>query len=355
MIFNNLKLKSRVIKNRIFVSPMCQYSSKRNNTPSKWHYVHLLKLLMSKAGIVIIESTAVSKSGRISLRDLCIETNFQRKKFSDLLNYLKSFCKKTPVCVQLSHSGRKGSSEIPWLNKKNQFLGKSEAWKTFAPSALKKSKNWPTPEELKLAKIYNIKKSFVNACNFLKKTKIDGVEIHMAHGYLLHQFFSPISNLRNDKYGGTLEKRSRLLIEISKEIRKIWPKNKILGARINGSDHTSKGSTVKDAIYLCKQLENIGFDYVCVSSGGIDNKRKKNISEFRLKISKKIKTQIKIPVGSTGEIDTENKIMNSLKRKQIDFAAVGRKFLYDNNWLLKFKDKFVRNKLIPDQYKRAFN
>ena len=176
----------------------------------------------------------------------------------------------------------------------------------------------------------------------------------MAHGYLLHQFFSPLSNLRLDKYGGTLKNRSRFLLEIAKNVRKFWPSKKILGARIVGEDNSINGIKLKDSIYLCKNLEKIGFNYLCISSGGIDKILKKNLKNYRVMLSQKIKKNVSIPVGTTGELDDYKFLNNSLKRNKIDFAAIGRKFLRDPMWLITLAKKLKKMQMIPKQYLRAF-
>jgi len=352
MIFSNLKISNRILKNRVFVSPMCQYSSNKFGSPSMWHYYHLSKLIMSNAGMLIIESTAVNPRGRITNRDLCLHTKKQRKDFLDLINFLKKINKNVPICVQLSHSGRKGSSKVPWI--KNNAPLKKNSWKTLAPSGVKKDKFWPKPKELNSFEIKNVINDFKSAIKFLKNSKIDGIEIHMAHGYLLHQFFSPLSNQRTDKYGGTLENRSRFLLEIGKVARKSMPHSKILGARITGEDYSANGIKLKDSIYLAKNLEKIGFNYLCISSGGIDKILKKDLKNYRVKLSQEIKKNVSIPVGTTGELDSYKFLNYSLKTKKIDFAAIGRRFLKDPMWLTVLAKRFKKTEIIPKQYLRAF-
>ena len=352
MIFSNLKISDQILKNRIFVSPMCQYSSDKFGSPSSWHYYHLSKLIMSSASMLIIESTAVNPIGRITNGDLCLYTKKQKKDFIDLINFLKKVNKKIPICVQLSHSGRKGSSNIPWI--KNNSPLKKNSWKTLSPSNIKKDRFWPNPKELNNIEINNIINDFASVIKFLRNSKIDGVEIHMAHGYLLHQFFSPLSNRRNDKYGGTLKNRSRFLLEIAKIVRKSWPSSKILGARITGADYSNKGINLEDSIYLAKNLEKAGFDYICVSSGGIDNILKKNLKNYRVKLAQEIKKNVSIPVGTTGELDNYKFLNNALKKNKIDFAAIGRRFLKDPMWLIALAKKFKKMEMIPKQYLRAF-
>ena len=183
---------------------------------------------------------------------------------------------------------------------------------------------------------------------------IDALEIHMAHGYLLHQFMSPISNKRNDEYGGSIENRCRILIKISKEIRKIWPKEKCLGARITGTDHLKDGLNYKDSIYLTKKLENIGFDYICISSGGILPKTNMKFKMgFRMAISKKIKKHTSLKVRTSGMLNKISLIKKGLRNKNFDFVAIARPFLKNPNWIFENIKKTEYKKIIPKQYLRG--
>ena len=198
--------------------------------------------------------------------------------------------------------------------------------------------------------ILDFKKAAIAANN----CEIDCLEIHMAHGYLLHQFMSPISNRRKDLYGGSLENRCRVLIQISKEIRKIWPKKKCLGARITGTDHLKEGLKYKDSIYLTKKLEKIGFDYVCVSSGGILPKTNMKFKMgFRMNISKKIKKFTNLKVRTSGMLNNINLIKRGLKNKSFDYVAIARPFLKNPNWIFENVKNTEYQKVIPNQYLRG--
>jgi 2,4-dienoyl-CoA reductase-like NADH-dependent reductase (Old Yellow Enzyme family) len=271
---------------------MCQYSALKG-CPSNWHYTHLQKLSSTGAGMVMLESTAINKIGRITKSDLCLYNDTQEKSLKKLIVDLKNK-NEIKYGIQISHAGRKGSSEIPWV-KANTPLSKKKSWNTVSASSIKKDKKWPNPYCLDQKQIKKIILDFKNAAKRANKINFDCLEIHMAHGYLLHQFFSPISNNRKDKYGGNFENRSRFLIEVSREIRKIWPKNKILGARITGTDHLKNGININESILLAKKLKKVGLDYVSVSSGGIIPITKMKQSEaFRIKMSHKIKTNSKM-------------------------------------------------------------
>ena len=203
MIFEKFKIKNLKFRNKIFISPMCQYSSK-DGCPSDWHYRHLGNLMLSGAGGLVVESTAVNMNGRISPADLCIEKKFQKDSFHKLIKYLKKI-NDMPILLQISHSGRKGSSQVPWI-KSNTPL-KRNSWTTFSSSNLRKDINWPKPKSLSNLQIKKLIKDFKKATINSLQSGFDGIEIHMAHGYLLHQFLSPISNIRKDEYGGNQNNR----------------------------------------------------------------------------------------------------------------------------------------------------
>jgi len=354
MIFNKLKIGNLFLKNRIVISPMCQYSSK-NGIPSKWHYKHLLNLSSLGASMLMMESTAIEKRGKITNSDLCLSNNFQEKKFKKLIKFLK---KKNDIKIglQISHSGRKGSSYEPWI-KINKPLPKSSSWNTISASPIKRAKGWPIPKKMTINDIKNLVKKFLIAARRARRVGFDCLEIHMAHGYLLHQFFSPISNKRNDIYGGSLENRSRLLIEILRKIRKIWPKNRILGARITGTDHLKKeGVTIADAIYLAKELKKVGIDYISVSSGGILPKTNmKEGQAFRAKIAKKIRLSSKTLITTSGNITNHKTAEDLIKKKIIDFITIARILIKEPSWIYKLSKKQKKKNIIPVQYQRIFN
>lgn len=353
MILNKFKIKEKVLKNRIFISPMCQYSSENGN-PSKWHYKHLLNLSSSGAAMIILESTAVDKNGRITPADLCLYNYHHQKNLKKLYSFLKSN-NDTKIGIQISHSGRKGSSNIPWV-KPNTPLPNQKSWQTYAPSPIPRDKHWPIPKMLSISEIKKLIDRFKQSAIRAKRVGFDLLEVHMAHGYLLHQFFSPISNKRDDIYGGNLENRSRVLLEVSMAIRKIWPSDKILGARITGTDHLKGGLNTQDAIFLAKKLKEIGFDYISVSSGGILPKTNMKQKEaYRSTISKKIKDKSKIITTTSGLITKHETAIQLIKTKKLDFITIARTIIKNPSWIYKLSYKLKKKKLIPNQYQKIFN
>jgi len=353
MIFKKFKINGVILQNRIIISPMCQYSADKMGGPSSWHYSHLGSLVKSGAGMLITESVAVSKIGRITPRDLCLYNDRQEIKFKKLIKYLRSINKDMPLCIQISHSGRKGSSFVPWDKNKGSINTQKGGWKTVSPSSIKKDPGWSNPKSLKIKSIKKIISEFVSATKRAKKIGFDGLELHIAHGYLLHQFMSPISNKRKDLYGGNFINRVRIVDEITKKIRSVWPKEKILGARITGSDHVKNGINVNESIKFSEILKKNGFDYACVSSGGIIKQTRLNTKKkmFRINIAKKIKSKSKILISTTGRMNNLKICQKLIKRKQIDMITIGRPFLKNPFWLYDIKE-FKKN--IPKQIIRGF-
>ena len=250
VVNRKLSLRNNIFNNKFVVSPMCQYSS-QDGTPNEWHYHHLKNLILSGVGSIVIESTAVSKIGKISNKDLCLYNHKHFNGHKKLIKYLKRI-KNIPIIIQISHSGRKGSSEIPWIKKKNSPLNKKKGWQTIAPSPISRGKKFPKPKKMNERDIKKVINQFKNTSRLAFKAGYDGVEIHMAHGYLIHQFCSPISNLRNDKYKFN---DFKFPLEIYEQINKIRPKNKIIGARVTGTDHLKNGIKIKDASNLINKLK----------------------------------------------------------------------------------------------------
>ena len=345
MITKKFQLKNKILKNRIVASPMCQYSA-INGIPNEWHYMHYAKLLSTGIGMLILESTAVNNEGRITHKDLVLSNNKQLKSFKRILHHLKSL-NNIPIGIQLSHSGRKGSAEIPWV-KHNAALRKKK-WITYAPSSIKRDKKWPLPKKLSLKGIKNIKKDFINSAILSKKAGFDCVEVHMAHGYLLHQFLSPVANKRNDSYGGNLKNRMNLPLQIIKGIKSRC-KGMIIGARITGSDRVKGGIEIDESIKLIKELEKLKIDYVCVSSGGIypitDLKIKKG---YNVDLAEKIKKSTNINIRVSGKIEDLNYGKKIINKKKTDLVAIGRSLISNPNLIYDEDSKFI-----PKQYLRAF-
>tara|TARA_B110000090_G_scaffold210083_1_gene269915 strand:- start:959 stop:2026 length:1068 start_codon:yes stop_codon:yes gene_type:complete len=353
VIYKSIKINKLKLENRVVVSPMCQYSA-INGHPSNWHYKHLGSLVKSGASMIILESTAVNKEGRITKKDLCLYSEEHKKSFKKLILFLK-LIKNIPIFIQLSHAGRKGSSEIPWV-KSNTPLKKKDGWQTISSLGIKKDLKWPRPKHATEKDIKKIINDFAKSAKFAILAGFDGIEIHMAHGYLIHQFLSPVVNKRKDSYGGSFEKRSLLAIQITKNLKKICKNKTILGVRMTATDHLKKGININESLRFVKDLESLGVNYVCISSGGIKTKTnlKMKIKGFRSNLTKKIKLNTrKMVIGTTGKLGDINFLNKKLKNNFFDLAFVGRPFLKNPNWMFT-KDKKIEDlKKVPKQYLRG--
>ncbi len=353
MIFKKLSINNISLNNRVVVGPMCQYSA-INSLPSDWHFNHLKKLSQLGAGALWLESIFPSKKSSITKKDLVLSNKLELNQIKYLLKQIKQIS-NLPLCFQISHAGKKGSSHIPWEKFNTPLKSKEGSWQTYAPSSIKRSKSWPKPLELTLKKIMEIKKLFINSAKLANKAGFEILEIHMAHGYLLHQFFSPISNIRDDQYGGSLQKRSRFLLEIAEEVRKVWPKEKALGARVTADDCLQGGISMDDCNYLVNELKLLGYDFVTPASGGIIPYTNKKIKScYQVKYCYQIKKKINIKVYANGMIRSEREINDILLNKYADFVAVCKPFINDPYWLYRIAKKNNSNFIIPNQYSRCF-
>lgn len=353
MIFDPLVINNVELRNRVVVAPMCQYSAKEGS-PTYWHYHHLLNLALAGAGLLMVESTAVNAKGRITHSDLGLYNEKQKTSLGKLVKYIKTNS-NTPLCIQLSHSGRKGSSQLPWIGYRKALNLNDGSWETVAPSPIKYVEEWPAPKELDIRGMNKILGDFVRSARNADEIGFDGAELHMAHGYLLHQFLSPVSNKRTDEFGGNLINRCRFPIEIAERVRRVWPRRKILGARVTGSDWLEGGITIEDCIYLARKLENLGFDYVCVSSGGIVPET--NIifkPGYQVELAATIKKETDLIARTAGLITNVEQASAVVENGLADLVAIGRVFIRDPNWLLKsYSDRGVKS-VIPKQYSRCF-
>ena len=350
-IFSSIALRSLDVSNRIVISPMCQYSAKNGNV-TEWHIAHYLQMALSGAGMIVIESTAISEDGRITVGDLGLYSDENEYN----LNKLISVCKKyssAKIVLQLSHAGRKGSVTFPWEG--SLSLPKDIGWETYAPSPIPRTPDSNVPLELSLQQIDRIKDDFILSAIRANRCGVDIVEIHIAHGYLLHQFFSPISNKRTDSYGGCLDNRMRLILEIAEGIRKIWPVDKPLGARVTAQDWMDDGSTIDECVYLVEALKNIGIDYVCVSSGGILPITKlKSGPEFQVPFASEVKKRTGVITRAVGEINDHFAAQRVIESGDADLIAIGRGYLNDPRWVWRAANYYDEKIEVPHQYERGY-
>ena len=300
MLFSPLALRQLTLANRIVVSPMCQYSSVEG-AANDWHLMHLGQFAMGAAGLVFAEATHVSAEGRISPKCLGLYDDAQEAALARVI----AFCHREGIAgmgLQLGHAGRKASTHPPQQG--GQALAANQgAWATVGPSALPYAPDWHVPRALDQGEIGDIKTQFVTATLRAKRIGFDLLELHAAHGYLLHQFLSPISNRRDDGYGGNLEGRMRLPLEIFEAMRQAWPADKPLGVRVSATDWVEGGWTLEETVVLARELQALGCDFIDVSSGGLDPRQEIPIGPgYQVPLAARIRAETDLITMAVGMI-----------------------------------------------------
>ncbi len=349
-LFTPIKIRDLEFKNRIFVSPMCQYSAK-DGIPNDWHLVHLGSRAVGGAGLVLTEATAVSPEGRISPADLGIWSNEQVSAFKRITNFIKS--QGAVPGMQLAHAGRKASTKIPW-DGDGEVTKENGDWQTIAPSAMPFSETYPKPKEMTKDEIRMVVEQFREAARRSVDAGFQVAEIHMAHGYLLHQFLSPLSNHRKDEYGGELKNRMRFPLEVAKAVRETWPQNLPVFVRISVTDWVDGGWDLPQSIELSKELKQVGIDLIDSSTGGVVPGAKIPIAPgYQVKFAEAIRAEAKILTGAIGLITDAPQAENILVTGQADVVFMAREFLRDPYFPLHAAKILGDDPQYPVQYLRA--
>ena len=350
LLFEPLQIRTIELKNRIVVSPMCQYSSE-DGFANDWHLVHLGSRAAGGAGLVFCEATAVSPEGRITPSDLGI----WKDEHIVFLQRITTFIKANGAVpgIQLAHAGRKASHHVPW--KGSAVLTAEEgAWQTFAPSAVGYKESDPLPQAISIDDIKKLVNDFSNAAKRAMEAGFKVIEIHAAHGYLLNEFMSPLSNARTDEYGGSFENRIRLILEIVAAIRKIISTNLPLFVRISATDWVEGGWTVDDSVRLAVILKDNGVDVIDCSTGGNISTQNISVSPlYQVPFAEKIKKETGILTGAVGIITTPQQAEEILTKHQADLILLARQFLRDPYFPLHAARELGVNVPWPDQYDRA--
>lgn len=350
-LFSPLKIRGIEFKNKIAVSPMCQYSAV-NGMPSDWHLVHLGSRAVGGAALIIQEATAVSPEGRISPEDLGIWSDGQCEAYYRISGFIKSQnCKPG---IQIAHAGRKASTYSPW---KGEGVVKVEegGWDCFAPSPIAFSENYPTPKEMSKKDIEKVIIDFKDAAKRSSDAGYEVIELHMAHGYLFHQFLSPLSNRRTDEYGGSFENRCRFALEIVREVRNILPDEFPLFVRISCTDWVEGGWELDDSVKFVKMLKEGGVDLIDCSSGGNVSKAKIPVTPgYQIPFSEKIKKETGILTGGVGLITEPKQADEIIRTGKADLVLLAREMLRNPYWAINAAKELNVKLEVSNQYKRAF-
>ncbi|WP_174911580.1 NADH:flavin oxidoreductase/NADH oxidase [Burkholderia diffusa] len=350
-LFSPFTLRGVTLPNRIVISPMCQYSAERGEA-TDWHMIHLGHLALSGAGLLCIEATAVEPDGRITAGDLGLWDDVTEAALKPVLAAIR---KHSPVRVamQLSHAGRKASSEVPW--KGGQLVSVADGgWLPHAPSVLPHKDGETPPLALDAAGLNRIREAFAAAAKRAARLGIDAIEVHAAHGYLLHQFLSPLSNQRTDEYGGSRENRMRFPLEIFEIVRAAFPADRPVGVRVSATDWVEGGWELEDTIAFAHELKERGCDWIDVSSGGVSPLQKIPLSPgYQVPFAKAVKRAVGMPTIAVGLINEPAHANQLIEAGDADFVAMARAMLYDPRWPWHAAAELGAQVSAPPQYWRS--
>lgn len=349
-LFSPYSLRSVTVPNRIGVSPMCQYTSPEG-LAQPWHLVHLGSRAVGGAGLVLTEATSVSPEGRISPHDAGIWNDQQVDSLRPIVDFIRA--QGSVAGIQLAHAGRKASTRPPWLGR-GPVLPEEGGWQPVAPSDHPFSPDSLVPTALDQAGLDKVRLDFIQATRRSVAAGFQVLEIHMAHGYLLHSFLSPLSNRRSDSLGGTLENRVRFPLQVTEEVRQAWPAELPLLVRISASDWVEGGWTLEDSMVLAHELKKRGVDLIdCSSGGSVPDAKISSGPGYQVAFAQRVR-ETGIPTAAVGEITHASQAETILATGQADLIFLARELLRDPYWPLRAAQSLGAASLVPAQYRRAF-
>jgi 2,4-dienoyl-CoA reductase-like NADH-dependent reductase (Old Yellow Enzyme family) len=352
MLFSPIKLGPLELANRIAIAPMCQYSADEG-LPTDWHMIHLGHLALSGAAILIIEATAVTPEGRISPDDLGLWSDEHAAALEPIINAMRRHS-PIKIAIQLGHAGRKASSELPWKGGANIPPDHQRGWQTVAPSAVPHAQGETLPQALDADGLRRVKEGFAAAARRADALGLDAIEIHGAHGYLLHQFLSPLSNQRTDEYGGSLENRMRFPLEVFDAIRAEVSPEMVVGMRISATDWVEGGWDLGQSLAFAEALEQRGCQFIHVSSGGLSPLQKIPVGPgYQIEFAARIKQETSMPVIGVGLITEAKQAETIIQTGQADMVALARAMLYDPRWPWHAAAELGASVSAPPQYWRS--
>ncbi|WMJ77646.1 MULTISPECIES: NADPH dehydrogenase NamA [unclassified Sedimentibacter] len=335
-LFSNYIIKNLELKNRIVMAPMCMYSSENDGKVTEWHVLHYATRAVGGAGLIIQEATAVEPEGRISSSDLGIWEDSQVEGLKKIVDACKKYGAK--IGIQLNHAGRKCEAE-------NERI--------IAPSSIAYSDRYRIPAEMTTEEIHEVIKSFGYAAERCVRAGYDVIEIHGAHGYLINQFLSPLTNKRTDEYGGSKERRARFLKEVIREVRKVWTEEKALLLRVSAEEYDEEGNRPEDLAEMINMVKDEGINLIDVSSGGVVNIVPERFQGYQIRLAEKIKEKTELPVITGGLIIEPQMAEEILRNRRADLVFIGRAFLKNPYWPLYADEKLSNIATWPKQYEAA--
>jgi 2,4-dienoyl-CoA reductase-like NADH-dependent reductase (Old Yellow Enzyme family) len=350
-LFDPLKIRDIQFANRVFVSPMCEYSS-TDGYASDWHFVHLGSRAVGGAGLVMTEATAVLPEGRISPQDLGIWKDDHIKALARIVRFIHE--QGSVAGMQLAHAGRKASTYRPWEGN-GEIAEEAGGWtNVVAPSAVPFAENYPMPHALSVDGIQEVIDAFAAAARRACEAGLRVIEIHAAHGYLIHEFLSPLSNQRTDAYGGPFENRTRILREVVDAVRGVWPEGAPLFVRISATDWVEGGWDLPQSVELCRELKKLGADLIDCSSGGNVASAKIPVGPgYQTPFAEQIRREARIMTGAVGMITSPSQAENIVSAGQADAVMLARELLRDPYWPLRAARELGQPTSWPEQYLRA--
>lgn len=350
-LFTPLRLRGMELKNRIAVSPMCEYSA-RDGHPTNWHLVHLGSRAVGGAALVFTEATAVSAIGRISPADTGIYLDSHVDSWRPIVEFIREHA--AIAGIQLAHAGRKASTAVPWVGGAPIPI-QDGGWTAVAPSAIPFNTGYTVPKELSVTEIDQIVTEFGAAARRAIQVGFQVVEIHSAHGYLLHEFLSPLSNHRTDEYGGTFENRIRMLLRVAKVVRDIWRQEQPVFVRISATDWAENGWDLEQSVELSRWLKGIGIDLIDVSSGGaVPNVKIPMGPGYQVNFAASIRREAGMATGAVGMISDPAQAETIVSTEQADIVLLARELLRDPYWPRRAAHALGAKIKPPVQYERAW-
>ncbi len=361
VLFSPTKVGGLALANRIVIAPMCQYSAV-DGCMTDWHQIHLGHLALSGAALLTIEAAAVVPEGRITYGDVGLYDDATEAAMAKMLESVRRWS-DMPIAIQLAHAGRKASCEVPWKGGAQIAPDAAKGWQTEAPSAVAFQPHENAPTALDRAGLDRIRDAFVAAAKRAARLGIDAVQLHGAHGYLLHEFLSPLSNTRDDDYGGSLENRMRFPLEVFDAVRAAFPAERPVTMRVSGSDWVEGGWDSEQTVAFAQALEARGCDAIHVSSGGLDARQQIPVGpSYQVPLARAVKQAVGIPVVAVGLITDYEQAEAIVGTGDADMIALARTILYDPRWPwhaaahlgghVKAPDQYLRSQ--PRQYKDLF-
>ena len=351
-LFTPLRVGNIELKNRIIIAPMCQYSAV-DGCMNDWHLIHLGSLALSGAALLTIEATGVLPEGRITYADVGLYSDETEEAMGRVIENVRRWS-SMPIAIQLAHAGRKASSEVPWKGGGHFAPDHAHGWQTVSASNIPFADNWHAPTALDAEGLIRVRDAFANGARRAARLGLDAMQVHGAHGYLLHQFLSPLSNHRDDAYGGSLENRMRFPLEVFDAVRAAFPAEKAVTMRVSGTDWADGGWDIDQTIAFCRALDARGCSAVHVSSGGLTPRQQIPVGpSYQVPLARAVKHATSMPVVAVGLITEFEQAEAIISTGDADMIALARTILYNPRWPWHAAAHFGARIRAPNQYLRS--